>query len=258
MQKTILTIPIWRLLEHPYAVILSYPRPTKKELTKRLEELKKLNVATISFQGPKQLLNLHILGKGCVGLVVMANANGKEAALKIRRVDADRATMRHEAQMLKKANSTGVGPKLLAASKNFLVMQYVKGQTLEQWLIYHEGKREKEKVLREILEQCWRLDQAILDHGELSYAAKHVIVERNGKPTIVDFETASANRHPANVTAISQYLFFRSTSRQASRPPKRRQTLIERLRSYKKDRNRTNFENVLKALALDHVVVRCF
>jgi putative serine/threonine protein kinase len=258
MQKTTSTVPICKLSEQPYATILSYPRPTKKELTRRLKELKKLNIATISFQGPKQFLNLHMLGKGCVGLVVLAHANGKKTALKIRRVDADRTTMQHEAHMLKRANSTSVGPKLLAASKNFLLMQYVQGQTLGQWLIHHKGKRAKEKVLREILEQCWRLDQARLDHGELSYAAKHVIVERNGKPTIVDFETASANRHPANVTAISQYLFLSSTRQQASTLPERRQTLIEKLRSYKKDRNRTNFENVLKALALDHVVVRCF
>jgi putative serine/threonine protein kinase len=146
----------------------------------------------------------------------------------------------------------------LAASKNFLVMEYVQGQTLEQWLLHHKGKKEKEKVLREILEQCWRLDQARLDHGELSYAAKHVIVARNGKPTIVDFETSSANRHPANVTAISQYLFLSSIRQQASTPSEKRQTLIEKLRSYKNDRNRTNFENVLKALALDHVLVGCF
>jgi putative serine/threonine protein kinase len=227
MQKTTSTVPICKLSEQPYAAILSYPRPTKKELTRRLKELKKLNIATISFQGPKQFLNLHMLGKGCVGLVVLAHANGKKTALKIRRVDADRTTMQHEAHMLKRANSTSVGPKLLAASKNFLLMQYVQGQTLGQWLIHHKGKREKEKVLREILEQCWRLDQARLDHGELSYAAKHVIVERNGKPTIVDFETASANRHPANVTAISQYLFLSSTRQQASTLPERRQTLIE-------------------------------
>jgi putative serine/threonine protein kinase len=257
MQKTTSTIPICKLLGQPYATILCYPRPTKKEQMRRLEELRKLNVATISFQGPKQLLNLHMLGKGCVGLVVLAHANGKKVALKIRRVDADRITMQHEAQMLRKANRASVGPRLLIASRNFLVMRYVQGETLEQWLVHHRERKEKEKVLRDILEQCWRLDQARLDHGELSYAAKHVIIGRNGRPTIVDFETASAKRHPANVTAISQYLFLSGARQRASAPPERRQTLIERLRSYKKDRDRTNFENVLKALALDHVVVRC-
>jgi putative serine/threonine protein kinase len=257
MQKTTRAVPIRKLLEQPYETILCYPRSTKKELTKRLKELQKLNVTTLSFLGPKQLLNLQILGKGCVGLVVLACTNGKKTALKIRRVDADRTTMRHEAQMLKKANSTSVGPKLLAASKNFLVMQYVQGQTLERWLMHHNGKEEKKKVFREILEQCWRLDQSGLDHGELSYAAKHLIINRNGNPTIVDFETASANRHPANVTAISQYLFLSRPSQRAFTLPKKRQTLIDGLRSYKKDRNRRNFENVLKTLALDHVVVRC-
>ena len=255
MQEAAPTVDISKLVEQPYASILCYPRPTKKELAKRLIELRKLDVTTISFQGSKQLLNLRVLGKGCVGIVVLVRANGRRAALKIRRVDADRATMRHEAQMLEMANSASVGPKLFTASKNFLVMQYIQGQTLEQWLTHHSGRKEKRRVFREILEQCWRLDRAGLDHGELSWAAKHVIVARSGKPTVVDFETASEERHPANVTAISQYLFLSGARQQGSALLARRQKLIERLRSYKKDRNRTNFENILKVLALDHVVV---
>jgi putative serine/threonine protein kinase len=111
-------------------------------------------------------------------------------------------------------------------------------------------------VLREILEQCWRLDQAGLDHGELSYAAKHVIINRKDKPTIVDFETASTNRHPANVTAISQYLFLGGVRPKTFEIPKNRQRLIETLRLYKKDRTCQNFEKVLRALFLNHVSVR--
>jgi putative serine/threonine protein kinase len=256
MQKAASAIPIQKLLEQPYATVLCYPRPTKKELTKRVKELQKLNITDISFQGPKQLLNLHMLGKGCVGLVVLAQLHGKKAALKIRRVDADRPNMQHEAQMLKQANSTNVGPKLLAASKNFLIMQYLQGQTLEEWLKHHREKTRKKKVLREILEQCWRLDQAGLDHGELSYAAKHVIINRKDKPTIVDFETASTNRHPANVTAISQYLFLGGVRPKTFEIPKNRQRLIETLRLYKKDRTCQNFEKVLRALFLNHVSVR--
>ena len=256
MQKAAPAIPIQKLLEQPYATVLCYPRPTKKELTKRVKELQKLNITDISFQGPKQLLNLHMLGKGCVGLVVLARLHGKKAALKIRRVDADRPTMQHEAQMLKQANSTNVGPKILAASRNFLIMQYLQGQTLEEWLKNHRERTEKKKVLREILEQCWRLDQAGLDHGELGYAAKHVIISRKDKPTIVDFETASTNRHPANVTAISHYLFLGGVRPKTLGIPRNRQRLIETLRLYKKDRTRQNFEKVLRALFLDHVSVR--
>lgn len=44
----------------------------------------------------------------------------RKVALKIRRTDADRSQMYHEADMLKKANSVDVGPKLLDVSENFL------------------------------------------------------------------------------------------------------------------------------------------
>jgi putative serine/threonine protein kinase len=254
MQKATLTVPVQKMLDQPYAAVLCYPRPTKKELRKRVKELQKLRITDMIFQGSKRLFNLHMLGKGCVGLVVLVKADSKKAALKIRRIDADRATMQHEAQMLREANRTNVGPKLLAASKNFLVMQHVQGQTLEEWLKRCRDKTEKKRVLREILEQCWRLDQAGLDHGELSYAAKHVMISRTGKPTIVDFETASIRRHPANVTAISQYLFLRGVRWKTFAPSTNRQTLIEALRLYKKHRSRENFEKVLENLELDHVV----
>ncbi|MEM2355879.1 MAG: serine/threonine protein kinase, partial [Candidatus Bathyarchaeia archaeon] len=96
------------LVEEPYVTTICYPRPSRTELQKRLKELRKLGISTIEFSGEKQVLNLHVLGKGCVGLVVKAyKASGDAVAIKIRRVDADRSMMQHEAEMLKVANSVG-------------------------------------------------------------------------------------------------------------------------------------------------------
>jgi putative serine/threonine protein kinase len=49
--------------------------------------------------------------------------------------------MQHEAEMLKKANSVGVGPKLLGVSKNFLLMQFIDGKLLPEWLETCKEKR---------------------------------------------------------------------------------------------------------------------
>ena len=133
--KTTVTITIEKLSEEPYASIICYPKPSKAELKKRLEELQRLGVETIKFSGEKQALNTPILGKGCVGIVTIAYRNGEKAALKIRRVDADRSRMQQEAKMLKKANSMHVGPRLLGVSKNFLLMQFIDGDLLPKWLI---------------------------------------------------------------------------------------------------------------------------
>jgi putative serine/threonine protein kinase len=187
---------------------MCYPKPSKTELKKRLEEMQRLGVETLEFSGEKQAFNKPILGKGCVGIVIIAYRNREKVALKIRRIDADRSKMQQEAKMLKKANSMHVGPRLLGVSKNFLLMQFIDGDLLPKWLEKRKRKAVIVKVLREVLEQCWRLDIAGLDHGELSHAPKHVIIDKSDLPFIVDFETASLDRKPSNVTSICQFLFI--------------------------------------------------
>ncbi|MEM3797630.1 MAG: RIO1 family regulatory kinase/ATPase [Candidatus Bathyarchaeia archaeon] len=247
-------VPLEKLIEEPYATIICYPKPSKIELQKRIKELKKLGIITLEFNGEKQVLNLHVLGKGCVGLVIKAyKANDEPLALKVRRVDADRIMMQHEAEMLRAANSVDVGPKLLDVSKNYLVMQFVEGDLLPNWLEKCRSKIRLRKVLREILEQCWRLDKAGLDHGELSHAPKHIIVDAQYTPVIVDFETASLNRKPANVTSITQFLFISGVVAEKINQKlgrKDKKTIIETLRQYKVQRSRQAFEEVLKVCGL--------
>jgi len=235
-----------------FAAVLSYPKLEKAELKKRLEELKKLGVKSVEFKGDKQVCGVNVLGKGCVGIVVLAHIDDKKAALKVRRLDADRSTMEREAEMLQRANSVGVGPKLLGHTSNLLLMQFVSGLLLPRWLRRRVGKVVVKRVLREIVEQCWLLDGVGLDHGELSHAPKHIIVDRANRPFIVDFETASANRNPANVTSICQFLFISGISTEVARKigRKDKSVIIEKLRLYKKGRSRETFELVLKACGL--------
>ena len=251
--KTSRTITTEKLSEEPYASILCYPRPSRTELKKRLRELQRLRITALEFTGEKEAFNTPVLGKGCVGIVTIACRNGEKVALKIRRVDADRARMQGEAEMLRRANSVRVGPKLLGVSKNFLLMRFIDGFLLPEWLEKRRRKAPIRKVLGEILEQCWRLDMAGLDHGELSHAPKHIIVDEEDTPFIVDFETASLNRRPSNVTSICQFLFISGlvAKKVAGRlGEKDKGAIIEALRSYKNNRTRENFEGVLRACGL--------
>jgi len=239
------------LKEEPYASILCYPRVSDAELQTRLEELREHGVKAVGFAGKTSAFNVPVLGKGFVGIVVIAHLDGQRVALKIRRVDADRLGLQREAQMLAKANSVQVGPRLVSVSKNFLLMQIIDGAVLPDWLDAHKEKKPLRNVLKDILKQCWRLDNIGLDHGELSKAPKHLIVDKAQKPFIVDFETASVNRKPANVTSVCQFLF---TSRGAVARAvaevlgERNNTeIIKVLRIYKAYRARENFDRVLQA-----------
>jgi len=248
-------VPLEKLTEKPYSLILCYPNPNKKELEKRILELKKLGVKALEFTGKKQISNLHILGKGCVGIVVIAHTKNEKAALKIRRTDASRENMRHEAEMLEKANSIRIGPKLLNITDNFLLMEYIEGMLLPEWLQKARNKKEIKKVLRMLLEQCWKLDQIGLDHGELSQALKHIIIDKNQKPHIVDFETASDKRKPANLTSITQFLFIKSQIARITREKLElknlnQEKLIRTLRKYKKKKEEKIFNEILRICKL--------
>jgi putative serine/threonine protein kinase len=130
-------------------------------------------------------------------------------------------------------------------------MQLIDGDSLPDWLRIPKKKNDLPIILREVLEQCWRLDNIGLDHGELSHAPKHLIVDKHQNPWIVDFETASVNRKSANVTGVCQFLF---TSNGAvarivaeALGERNQENLLDALRAYKNNKKRDDFDRVLQA-----------
>jgi putative serine/threonine protein kinase len=242
------TVPLAELAAEPYASVVCYPRATPTEMQVRLEELQKLCVEAIEFTGATSAHVMQVYGKGYVGIVVVAQVNGKRLALKMQRVDSDRESLEREAELLIKANAVGVGPKFLAVTKHFLLMELIDGGSLETWLQTHKGSAEVRIIVADILEQCWRLDEISLDHGEISKAPKHLLVTKNGKPCIVDFETASTIRNASNVTSVCQFLYQgNSEACQAIKQvlgERNREKLVVALRKYRKEPNRINFEDL--------------
>ncbi len=250
--KNPLILTIEQLREEPYASVLCYPKLATDELDSRIVELQSHNVTAVEFSGKTSAYGVPapILGKGYVGIVVVAYLNGQRIALKIRRVDSDRADLLHEAQMLKKANTANVGPKFIGVSKNFLLMQLIDGDLLPAWLSTHKQKVLVQKVLRDLLESCYRLDELGLDHGELSKAPKHVIIDQQQKPFLVDFETASDTRKTANLPAICHFLFTSKgeTGQTVAEilGERKKDEVVKAMQEYKKNRTRSNFEQVLQ------------
>lgn len=250
--KAPVVISIDQLIQEPYSSVLCFPNPSETEVQSRIQELRSHGVSALEFSGTASIFGVAVpvLGKGFVGIVVIAHLNSKRVAVKIRRVDADRVDLLYEGNMLLKANSVGVGPKFIAASKNFLLMQLIDSELLPNWLKTTRDKMAVKIVLGEVLEQCFRLDQLGLDHGELSKAPKHLLVDKAEKVFIVDFETSSIERRVANVTAVCQYLFGGNSS--AAKilnniyAEKNRLDLIDVLKAYKKNKNRENFESLLE------------
>lgn len=244
-------LPVSVFYEEPYSGIIAYPRPTRRTVASRLAELEKLGISGVSFRGPTRIGSVSILGKGYVGVVVAARMGSRTVALKIRRLDSQRGSMGNEASMLQLANRSGVGPRLISHSRNFLVMEYLGGKKIGDWFSEPRDRGRVRSVVRKILSDCYRLDMDGFDHGELSSISKHVII--GTKTTIIDFEKSSTRRRAANVTSAAQGIFIGSgISKRISRAYRlpRKDRIISVLRAYKSDPGRQSFEDILAVLGL--------
>ena len=244
-------VKIRKITESPYSDIWVYPKGTKAQIKSRIKELGNLGVESISFQGKLELGTINILGKGYVGIVVLGKIGGKKVAVKIRRNDSPRKNLKKEAELLNIINNHKIGPKLIASSKNFLVMEYLDGKKIADWVVdlkKSDSSRLK-IIIKKILEDCYSLDAIGLDHGELSNLSKHVIIGK--KVTIIDFESSSVDRKVSNVTSATQALCIGSgISKIIGRVYKipKKQKMITILRRYKQEQTRESFENLLAVL----------
>jgi putative serine/threonine protein kinase len=112
--------------------------------------------------------------------------------------------------------------------------------------------KQLKSTIRNVLEDCYRLDQIGFDHGELSNISKHVIVGKD-KVTLIDFESSSTKRRPSNVTSITQAFFIGSgiaKHTQKIYKNSSKEKIIDALKSYKQEKTRDNFEKLLKILKL--------
>ncbi len=248
------SVQIKHLSLKPYIDVLCYPSSNEKIAKKRIEELNMLGVSNVIFEGKTQIGKLGILGKGCVSIVVKAEVSEKKYALKIRRLDANRSSMLNEADLHKSANKVGVGPSLYNFSDNFILMDIVEGEGLNEWIRKLKGPgsvSSLRKVISDVLTQTFTLDQAGLDHGELSNLEKHVFF--GDHIDIIDFETASRNRRVSNLTSAVQNIFIGGPRSKKVRKILRLNnidSIIDSARKYKLERDSVNFEDLLKVLNL--------
>lgn len=113
-----------------------------------------------------------------------------------------------EALHVQMANALGVGPSLVEsdANENILIMDFVNGIPLAQWLNKNNSKKLLKKLLVKIFAQAKKLDEGKLDHGQLGGKLHNILVDTKNNPHIIDFEKASYVRAAKNVNALTHTL----------------------------------------------------
>ena len=236
------------------AKIVSYPNLSTREFIKRIEEIQDLGISDIIFEGNTRIGQVSILGKGSVSIVLKVRIKNETYALKIRRMDANRRTMLREASVHQMVNTIGIGPKLFKFSENLIIMEFIDGLSIIDWI--RQQCLDKYRVLNiviNILKQCFILDMANINHGELSNLNYHVTISYSDRVSIIDFESTSLNKKKSNnVTSASQSLFISGMISHYISDILNllsKDSIIEKLRAYKRDQNVTNFDSLIQTLS---------
>ncbi|MEM8544503.1 MAG: serine/threonine protein kinase [Cyanobacteria bacterium P01_H01_bin.119] len=266
IERAGLSIDVSDILGSPYEFLLAYPRLDQSGLQERSRSLLQLGVERLYSAGAVTVYGLpefRVLGLGYCGLVVLARWQGRLVALKVRRPDAGKLSLAQEARWLGMANQSGIGPRYIAHTPNFLLMSYLAGEDLLSWVTCRAAAGDAarvQQVLGQLLDAGFRLDQLGLDHGNLRCVTQHAIVQGDmaqagqGYPggcdrvQLIDFSAASLKRRAANVTTLAQGLWISTAIARVVNQlfPVHKAALIERLRAYKQGRDRLRFEHLME------------
>ena len=150
------------------------------------------------------LRDFRFLARGHKGVVYVAEGARGRVAIKVCRGGG----ARQEERWLRRCNDLGIGASLvrLGAEDECVVMEYVEGPSVGEALDGAVPPGVLFKALRDLLGQCARLDERGIDKREMNRCQKHVIVSREGRSTLLDFERCQESSKPCNVTGLAQYL----------------------------------------------------
>lgn len=144
------------------------------------------------------------LAKGNRGIVFSGKYAGKLCAVKTKNAKSKApAALQREADMLKRVNAYGIGPRLYAAEATYVVMEYIAGMKLMDYLKKYPDKTLS--IISLVLKQLYTLDMHNIEKKELVRPYKHIIIRR-GKPVLLDFERATCSLRAHNVPQFLQFL----------------------------------------------------
>jgi putative serine/threonine protein kinase len=195
-------------IHSPEAIaVLCYPR-YREGCARILEGLQANGVDRVCWHGSSTIVTplgpRRILGKGHSSVVVLAISSGDLRAVKVRRSDSKRSTLRSEALLLLEASRAGAAPRPYAWEDDFIIMDYINGPTLMEAM----GLLSFCHIVGEIISLARILDTVGILHLELSRPLKHVLFTNwsaHPKAIAIDFESASSG-DCGNLSRIASFI----------------------------------------------------
>ncbi len=182
----------------------------------------------------KKLTFGEVIGKGKRGVVRECTFDGKKCAVKVPTVESDAiCRISNESYWLKRLNEYGIGPKFVYADDEVLVMEFLDGVHLVDYLKVEKDDKKIRKVFKKILKECRVMDKLKVNKLEMHRITKNAIVVGNDV-VLIDFERCKRVLVPKNVTQFFQFLIKRGFVDGSK--------ILKDLKRYKEDNSEKNFK----------------
>ena len=210
-------------------------------LLKKNDFLKKLE--------SKGIKNIKYLTKGHRGLLFTGIYKNKKIIIKTKNPQSKAiGRIENEAKWLKKLNKYYIGPKLKFIGDDFFIYEFIDGDFIVDYL-RKSNKKNIKKIIKNIFNQLFVLDELKIDKEEMHHPLKHVIISKN-KHYLIDFERTHYSQNPKNVTQFCQFLISKKVSEilKYKKIIIDRNKIIELAKVYKNSPINKNFKKILHSI----------
>ncbi|MCA9496167.1 MAG: methyltransferase domain-containing protein [Nanoarchaeota archaeon] len=149
----------------------------------------------------KEVKNLVYFAHGKHSIVLSGMYKGKRVVVK----HASKKYIGRELLYFDKLDGEDFLPKIYFRGEDYIVMEKFEGKRIDKFLL-EAGVDDTLKVLKLILDICFRLDKLGINKTEMCNPYKHIFVEEDLKIKMIDYERCLFGDFPKNATQFLQYL----------------------------------------------------
>ncbi|MCX6710164.1 MAG: methyltransferase [Candidatus Woesearchaeota archaeon] len=192
--------------------------------------------------------SLRKYAKGHRGLVYRGLLHEKNVIVKIANPNSEAVgRIKNEIHFLKILNKRGIGAGIIISKRDFFACEFLEGKRIIEF-ISSSKKDAVKKVLRKVFLELYSLDRMRLDKEEMHRPFKHIIIGKNLRVKMIDFERMHLSKSPKNVTQFCQFLSSTSISEILEKKGifVKRSEIISILREYKKDFSKKSLEGIIR------------
>ncbi|WP_457626175.1 serine/threonine protein kinase [Persephonella sp.] len=190
-----------------------------------------------------KIQELEIVGKGWRGVVYKGIYNGKKLAFKVASKKEFIPNIKKEGKILKAVNKKGIGGKLILEGDDFIAYEFIEADPLIKVINRENGKI----IISQLLKQARTLDKLGINKEEFHRPYKNVLIDKNLKVYLIDFERARQGKNIQNVNQLIQFII---TKGHEYLPEFDKEKLIELAKIYKKEKTDENFKKILDILEI--------